>query len=210
MRSFGRFVSANWRGFLARLPLPLLALAASYGVYRFATLFVPQWVAITQACAFEATYLGLAVVQGLDVPARRRAAYIGMGAVAVSIIYNSLDGLFHRRPELLVDMPLWAEVGLAVLHGAPLALVSYLVANLLLHDSKSNNAVQSDKLAVGGRPAEYSVEDMISAFTGETVIKRAEVVERLGCSPATASKLLADAVDVGSVKKNGVGYILQK
>jgi hypothetical protein len=36
----------NWRGILARLPLPMLALAASYGVYEFARL-----------------YIGLAVVQ---------------------------------------------------------------------------------------------------------------------------------------------------
>ncbi|MFN8504459.1 hypothetical protein [Kouleothrix sp.] len=31
----------HWRGVLARLPLPMLALAASYGVYSFAALFVP-------------------------------------------------------------------------------------------------------------------------------------------------------------------------
>jgi len=46
----------NWRGILARLPLPMLALAASYGVYEFARLFVPMWVALVQAAAFELTY----------------------------------------------------------------------------------------------------------------------------------------------------------
>jgi hypothetical protein len=123
----------DWRGLLAVLPLPMLALAASYGVYSYSLLFVPAWVAITQAAAFELTYVGLAVLTGLDAAQRRRAGAISIGAVFVSILYNSLAGLFHRRPELLTDLPWWGDAIMAALHGLPLALVAYFVADLLLH-----------------------------------------------------------------------------
>ena len=202
------FLRRHWRSFLAHLPLPTLGLAASYGVYRFALLFVPSWVAIVQAASFEATYIGLAVAQGLSVDQRRRAQYIGFGAVSVSIVYNSLDGLFHRRPELLTTMPLAGDIALSVLHGLPLALVAYLVANLLLHSETVHNPPQSDKSDLGGRPSEYTLDELKRAFDGDTVIRRSDVVSRLGCSPTTASRLLADAVDEGWLSKNGVGYLV--
>jgi len=125
----------DWRGLLARLPLPMLALAASYGVYSFALLFVPPWVAVVQAAAFELTYVGLAVTQGLNESQRKRATGISIGAVVTSIIYNTLAGWFHAQPQLLVDTTAEAWLCLAVLHGAPLAWVAYLVADLLLHTS---------------------------------------------------------------------------
>lgn len=128
-----KLIKNSWRGFLARLPLPMLALSASYGVYSFALLFVPHWVAVTQAAAFELTYIGLAVQPLMRDDARRRATSISIGAVLVSILYNTLAGLFHRNPTWLVDMWTPYEIGLALLHGAPLAWVAYLVADLLLH-----------------------------------------------------------------------------
>lgn len=122
-----------WRAVLAALPLPMLALAASYGVYEFAKLFVPPWVAVVQAAAFELTYIGLAVLQGLDERQRRRAGVIALGAVVTSIIYNTLAGWFHRQPGLLAGASPIADLMLAVLHGAPLAWVAFLVSDLLLH-----------------------------------------------------------------------------
>lgn len=127
----------DWRGLLAVLPLPMLALAASYGVYSFALLFVPLWVAVVQAAAFELTYIGLAVLVGLDDRQRRRAGHISVGAVVVSVLYNSLAGLFHRRPVLLDGLPWWGDAILAALHGLPLALVAYFVADLLLHRQRA-------------------------------------------------------------------------
>src|SRR5258708_523954 len=88
----------GWREGLARLPLPMLALSASYGVYSYALLFVPDWVAVCQAAAFELTYIGLAVTKGLTSQEQKRATSISVGAVIVSILYNSLAGLFHRNP----------------------------------------------------------------------------------------------------------------
>ncbi|MCG8351146.1 MAG: hypothetical protein MI924_25530 [Chloroflexales bacterium] len=123
------------QAFIARLPLPMLALAASYGVYTFNLLFVPVWVALVSAAAYELTYVALAFVRVADAQ-RRRAAIIALAAVVVSVLYNSLSGLFHRRPDLLISPPLWADVTLAVLHGLPLAIVAYNVAVLLLHDEQ--------------------------------------------------------------------------
>lgn len=133
-------VARTWRDVLARLPLPMLALAASYGVYSFAALFVPQWVAVVQAAAFELTYIGLAVVQGLDAAARRRATLISVGAVVTSVLYNTLAGWFHREPTLFDGAGPVASLCFAVLHGAPLAWVAYLVADLLLHTSAAGTA----------------------------------------------------------------------
>lgn len=124
----------DWRNALARLPLPMLALAASYGVYTFNLLFVPAWVAVTGAAAFELTYVGLAVAR-VTTDQRQRASIIAASAVGVSVIYNTASGLFQRRPDLLLNAPLWADALLAVLHGLPLAIVAYNVAALLLHDT---------------------------------------------------------------------------
>lgn len=121
-----------WRTIIARAPLPMLALAASYGVWSFNLLFVPWWVALIGAAAFEATYVGLAVARVSDHD-RKRAGWIAASAVAVSVIYNVASGLFHRRPELLDAPPLWLDAALAVMHGLPLAVVAYAVASLLLH-----------------------------------------------------------------------------
>ncbi len=123
----------HWRTLLARIPLPMLALAASYGVYSFASLFVPWQVAIIQAAAFELTYIGLAVTLDLSEGARRRATTISIGAVVASIIYNTLSGWFHRQPQLLDSASPLAWLMFAILHGAPLAWVAYLVSDLLLH-----------------------------------------------------------------------------
>lgn len=129
---------------LARLPLPMLALAASYGVYQFARLFVPDWVAFGQAAAFEVTYIGLSTLAVESEAQRRRATFISISAVTVSVVYNTLAGLFHRNPVWLVGLPWWGEWILAVLHGAPLAIVAALVADLLLHN-------QADALAESWR-----------------------------------------------------------
>lgn len=115
---------------LPRLALVMLALTAAYGVYEFQATFTPAWVAFVSAAAFELVYISLSV---LETPDRRRATMIATTAVAVSVIYNSLAALFTRQPDLLINTPLWANVALVVLHGAPLAIVAYNLSVLLVH-----------------------------------------------------------------------------
>lgn len=118
----------------ARAPLPMLALAASYGVYQFNLLFTPVWVALVSAAAFELTYVALAFTPTDDT---KRATYVSIAAVVVSVLYNVLAALFVRRPEMLVGTPWYGDVLLATLHGAPLAIMAYNVAALLLHSQRS-------------------------------------------------------------------------
>ena len=127
---------------LARLPLPMLALAASYGVFSFSLLFVPAWIAFVQAGAFECVYVGLAVTLNLDANTRRRATTISVGAVVASIIYNTLSAWFYRQPQLLEQASAIAWLALSLLHGAPLAWVAYLVSDLLLHSATPAPAPQ--------------------------------------------------------------------
>jgi hypothetical protein len=140
MRTAKNFLKQNWREILSRLPLPMLALAASYGVYQYALLFVPEWVAVAQAAAFEMTYLGLALKSNLSIADRKRATQLSIGAVVVSVLYNSLAGYFHRQP---LGGDWYIDVVLAILHGAPLAVVAYLIADLLLHSEKKEESEQT-------------------------------------------------------------------
>lgn len=215
---WSRFISAvqsfPWRGVLARLPLPMLALAASWGVYSFSLLFVPPWVAVVQAAAFELVYIGLAVVE-LDRAAQRRARAISIGAVLVSMIYNSLEGLFVRRPELLVNPPLWFDISLALLHGVPLALLAYLVADLLLHQNpteKPQNSIEASPRnyrrlgaskifgASPGRPKIHTFE-ALAEFAGVMAFSREQLMQGLGCSATAADRLLSDGVGSGRLVK---------
>jgi hypothetical protein len=143
--------AVDWRALLSRAPLPMLALAASHGVYSYNLLFVPPWVALVSAAAFELTYCGLAVVR-LSAGQRRRAQRIATSAVAVSIFYNTLAGLFHRRPELLTALPVGLDIVLSVLHGMPLAIVAYSVAHLLLHEPPAPTTIDVDQPAVPAEP----------------------------------------------------------
>jgi hypothetical protein len=222
MRSFlsvvGRFIGANWRGFFAVLPLPMLGLAASYGVFRFALVFVPAWVAIITASSFEFVYIGLAVYNKFTAAQRREALHISLGAVAVSVLYNALDGVFHRRPWLLDGMPWWGDVLLALVHGLPLAVLAFLVSRLVMHPASvtqnvhatpSNNRSESSKTLVGGRLPEYTLDGLKTFLDGREYVKRSDVVDGLGCSASRASELLSEAVGAGVLRKNGVGYYVE-
>lgn len=192
-----RRTAVPWRTVLAVLPLPMLALAASYGVYSFALLFVPQWVAVVQAAAFELTYIGLAVLIGLDRAQRARAGAISIGAVAVSILYNSLAGLFHRRPELLAaGADAWgiaADVLLSIAHGLPLALVAYFVADLLLHRSHADArdaAALAQLLRTPPAPSEPAPHDapaLPAQVRTEVLEVRAPVAPAPAYAPAPAA-----------------------
>lgn len=131
-------VKLNWfQRWAPIIPLPMLGVPASYGVYHFATLFAPWWVAVVEACAFEATYIGLAAANSLPKELRGQARRISLGAVGVSVLYNTIAGAVWRSPEMFerlkVSGEMW-EFGLfwflALAHGAPLAILAYLVSDL--------------------------------------------------------------------------------
>jgi Homeodomain-like domain len=190
-----RRFTVHWRAILARLPLPTLSLAAAYGVYSFQALFVPWWVAIVSATSFELVYLGLAVAR-LDAADRRRATLISIGAVVVSVLYNSLSALFAIRPALLVDRPLWADVALAVAHGLPLAVVAFLVADLLLHTAVAPAAPHPAPTTPPASP-QAVLGDPLAALREEARRLRSEgaswahIAAAVGRSPSTVREWLA-------------------
>jgi len=131
--------------YLARAALVMLALTASYGVYEFQVLFTPAWVALASAAAFELVYVALAVLKTFD---RVRATRIAAAAVGVSVTYNSLAALFTRRADLLAMPPVWADVALALLHGAPLALIAYNISLLLVHQRTPAEQAETQRIAL--------------------------------------------------------------
>jgi hypothetical protein len=138
-------VKQNYRSIFALLALLTLALSASYGVYTFQVLFVPEWVAITSAASFELTYIGLALAE-ITLSSKQRAMLISLGAVAVSIIYNSLSAFVHLAPNLLDKSNIYVAGALALLHGLPLALVAFFVADLIIH--QQSKAKQSNTMLI--------------------------------------------------------------
>lgn len=218
-------IAINWRDVLARLPLPMLALAASYGVYSFALLFVPEWVAVVQAAAFELTYVGLAVTQGLGEQQRKRATGISIGAVAASIIYNTLAGWFQAQPQLLTHASALAWLCLAVLHGAPLAWVAYLVADLLLHDqavtvtanppqtTKDEGPRTEDTPQPTARQVAVSAKELaaylpiLAAFDRDPLARTADLAAAANISPRTAESRRAELVKLGALHKTDQGYV---
>lgn len=207
----------GWRELVSRSALPMLALAASYGVYDFARLFVPTWVAVVQASAFELVYIGLSVAK-LSRDQQRRAHAISLGAVVVSASYNTLAGYFHRRPDTLPGLDWWGDALLALLHGVPLAVLAYLVADLLLHASTSE-APAAGRAAVssgesvsppvgedrGGRPRQHTPYTLLTSMDAERAYTRAELRELLGCSDSTLDRLLSETLADGYITRRERG-----
>lgn len=134
---------------LARLALVFLALGAAHGVYAFARLFVSTPFAAILAAAFELTYIGLATLNTADADEQRRARRISRAAVGVSVAYNTLAALLARNPAALSGASSAVEALLALLFGAPLALVAYLLADLLLHRATSERGQPTSSEAAG-------------------------------------------------------------
>jgi len=115
------------------LPLPMLGLAASYGVYFFADQFVPTSIALAEAAAFELTYIGLGALRRMTDHQRVIARRVSWGAVAVSVIYNTITAAIHQDPTIITELPRFWFWTVSILHGAPLAILAYFVSDLLLH-----------------------------------------------------------------------------
>jgi hypothetical protein len=118
----------------------------------------------------------------------------------VSVLYNTLAGLFHRQPDILLESSLVMNAVLAVLHGAPLAWVAYNVADLLLHTSQPQHDMQQPTALVQVNVAgnATSVREFIR---GHAMVMLQEqptltphmIAVRLGTSADTVRRALAVA-----------------
>ena len=181
------------RQWIARLPLPLLALSAAYGVYQFQALFVPIWVALLSAIAFESVYLSLSFT---PTPDTKRAMVISISAVGVSVLYNTLSSLFHLRPLLLDSRPLWADIALAVLHGAPLAIVAYAVADLLLH----RTIVEHDNTTALATMLRTPTNDSDLVVTESVTLSKSQRVKQLALQRGVSETTIWRQVRQGKIE----------
>lgn len=116
--------------------LPMLGLAASYGVFVFASHFFPPIVAIIEAGAFELTYIGLATMKGLSEKQKMTARNVAVGALVTSIVYNTLAGALIMEPSIFDDLNPFSFWLVAIVHGAPLAVLAYFVSTLVFNSKK--------------------------------------------------------------------------
>ena len=125
---------------LPYLPLPMFGLAASYGVYHFASLFMPPFFAVIVAGGFECTYIGIAALE-LREHELKRGQRVALQAVIVSMIYNFMSAgitiIGKDQPQEVIASLHWiAQVILFLLHGLPIAWLCYEVAKLILHKNQ--------------------------------------------------------------------------
>lgn len=159
------WIGKNYYDLIITLALITLALTASYGVYRYQLLFVPNWVAITSATSFELTYIGLALAR-LTLASRQRASIISLSAVTVSILYNGLSSFIQLAPDAL-DTGRWQVAAvLAALHGLPLALLAYFVADLIIHQSTRPARHNTSSSTQAENGAQRVTEEATQAPTG--------------------------------------------
>jgi len=182
---------------LSRAPLPLLALSAAWGVWVFQQLFTPWYVAALSAIAFEMVYIALSM------ESRPAAQPVAIAAVAVSVLYNVGAALFHLRPALLIDRPLWADVTLAVAHGLPLAVVAYAVSLLLLHTQHSIAMLPNASGAAITPDPVYSLDAIGSGLPacphcGANLPSKqhAGAAARWGCSPTCGHRVALKTTEV--------------
>ena len=192
---------------LTRLALIMLAAGAAHGVYAFARLFVSPLFAAILAGAFELTYIGLATWQTADEAERVRARRISLGAVTVSISYNAIAAFLGRNPDALGGLSgagYWATEGLlAALFGAPLALVAYLLADLVLHRGATDATTETsdatgEALAALVAEQRATTERQLGAMRSLVEELRSEVALLPATGPATDATSGVQCEDCGA------------
>jgi hypothetical protein len=144
-------VVGDWRKVLAALPTPMLGFASSYGVYAFNRLYVPPWVAVVMAAAYETTYIGLAALDNLDDEQRKRAKRIAKWAAMISFAQNAIAGVFHAVPQLQTMINAWQPTDRVWLYSSGSLLhaaqvwIAYVTADLTLHRPSAQASTSTPK-----------------------------------------------------------------
>lgn len=154
-------------GCLPYIALFTLGLSASYGVFQFGLLYVPWYVSLVTAAAFELTYVGLSVVTIRNTQEKDRASWVARGAVFVSVAYNVISGYLHRNP--ITRFEWWLEIIFAILHGAPLAIVAYSLASLLLHSREADATSTTITLPKKGQGKERASGTMLGKANATSI-----------------------------------------
>lgn len=138
-----------------RLAIVALSLVSAYEVYRFLLWFLPEWLAIISAGAFELVYIALVVIPYDSDKQKERGTNLSRVAVGVSVTYTFIAGYSHLDPQWMQ----WVATGrdwlaicfkflITFLHAVPLATMAYSVSGLVLHSNSSGVALNSEKNAI--------------------------------------------------------------
>jgi hypothetical protein len=131
------------------LPMVLLAGVAVYFVFSFTAMVAPWYIALLSAGSLVSVYLGLA---GTQLPQSQQPLAIGISALAmvIEMLYGILYVLNLQAPYLFVaPLPLWADIALAVLHGAPFTLLLFAVSLLMVHKQNSpQHILMEDRITI--------------------------------------------------------------
>lgn len=140
-----------WRRILPLLPTPALAIASSYGVYAFNRMFVPVWVAVAMAAAYELVYIGFAAMTSISAEARAFGRRIAQAAAGISFLQNLIAALLHALPEVravIADLSMAWQIGvwalLAALHAVQV-FVAYFSAEMTLHRAHADDAYAAQR-----------------------------------------------------------------
>lgn len=131
-----------------RLAIVALSLVSAYEVYRFLLWFLPWWLAMIGASAFELVYIALVVIPYGDDKQKGRGTNLSRVAVAVSVVYTFIAGYSHLDPEWMR----WVATGrdwlaitfkliITALHAVPLATMAYSVSGLVLHETAPTKGI---------------------------------------------------------------------
>lgn len=120
----------NWRWFVQRLPMLLLAVPAAYGVGAFADEKLPLLIAVFAGAGYESCYLGAVALADQQYDSKDRWSTglwwaLNLMAVASSIVTNTLFFAGGRYVDITPE---------AVTHGAPMAMLAFMYG-LVLHRS---------------------------------------------------------------------------
>lgn len=136
-----RAARISWRRLFAAAPTPMTGIAASYGVFAFNVLFVPWWVAVIEAAAFETVYIGLPALDNLTPAQHAKAKAVAMAAGWISFTQNLLSAFFYtpvgvKALDGITGSSLWIAapfyLALAAAH-ASMVWIGYHAAILLFH-----------------------------------------------------------------------------
>lgn len=138
----------SWRMVAASLPTPMTGIAASYGVYAFNAIFLPPWVAVIEAAAFETVYIGLPALDNLTPAQHAKARTVAMAAGWVSFVQNIGSAFFYtpvgakaiagiEAGPMQVSVPFF--LALATIH-ALMVWIGYHSAVLVFHRNAAQPA----------------------------------------------------------------------
>ena len=133
---------------LLKLSMVLLACVAVFFVYSFTAQVAPWYIALLSAGSLVSVYLGLAYT---PIPQSQRRFAISISALAmlIEMFYGILYVLNVQAPYLFnPPLPLWADIALSVLHGAPFTLLLFSVSMFVFHNQIDTQRLSTEERIV--------------------------------------------------------------